>query len=299
MLLAGSFLRLRVMVKSYLARTFCLCFILLLAISEWVLAKPDQTPERRGALELRPHVIAHRGGRKWAPENTLAAFRKSIAAGVSGIELDIHRCKSGELVVIHDDDLSRTTNGSGAIKDRTYSEISKLSAGSWFAPEFSQERVPLLRSVLELIDGRAVLNIEIKNAPTAYPGIEDNLLGLLDGYKHKEKILISSFDHEVLRRIHRKAPQYRLAFLVDGLLVDIGNYAKSIGASAWNPCLASVRGDSVAAAHAAGLEVNVWTVNDKKAWDSAIAMGVDGIVTDDPEGLLAYCYSLKPCGKVP
>src|SRR5262245_43372391 len=136
----------------------------------------DQGSREAQISDRKPYVVAHRGGRKWAPENTMAAFKKAIDAGVYGIELDIHRSKSGELMVIHDETVNRTTNGTGLIKDMTFAELQKLDAGSWFAPSFKDERVPLLSEVLALINGKCVLNVEIKNIPVAYPGIEDDLL---------------------------------------------------------------------------------------------------------------------------
>lgn len=241
-------------------------------------------------------VIAHRGGRKWAPENTMAAFRKCVENGIDGIELDIHRCKTGELVVVHDENLSRTTSGSGIVKDKTWDELQKMSAGSWFSPAFKDEKIPLLADVLKLIDGKLLLNIEVKNAPTAYAGIEDDLLKQLASYKYPDKILVSSFDHELIKRIHDKAPQYKVAFLNDGILVDLKGYSKKIGAQAWNPAFGDVRSDSIKQAHDAGVEVNVWTVNKPEDWQSAIDMGVDGICTDDPVALKEY-LAKKPLAR--
>ncbi len=258
----------------------------------WQPALGQQTASSVGSATMaatgRPLVFAHRGGRKWAPENTLSAFRKSLDAKVDGIELDIHRCKTGELVVMHDEDVSRTTDGIGLIRDHSLSDLRKLSAGFWFSPEFKSERVPLLSEVLDLVGGKAIINIEIKNAPVAYPGIEDDLIKLLAGYKYPEKIQVSSFDHELLRRIHEKAPQYKLALLADGLLVDLGKYAGGVGASSWNPAFGDIRSDSVEQAHRSALAVNVWTVNNPYEWVSAVDMGVDGIITDDPRGLMQF-----------
>src|SRR5262249_30655348 len=158
-----------------------------------------------------------------APENTLAAFKKSVQAHLDGIELDVQRCASGELVVIHDADVSTTTDGAGLIADLTYAEIHKLSAGRKFSRHFKQERVPLLSEVLDLIDGKLVINIEVKNVPIDYPGIEDDLFALLHAYGHKEKVIISSFDHELIRRMHGKRPDFSYAFIVNGLVADIAD----------------------------------------------------------------------------
>jgi len=240
-----------------------------------------------------PNVFAHRGGAKWAPENTIAAFRKCKEKNVYGIELDIQRCKTGELVVIHDEDLKRTTGGSGLIKDTTYADLSKLDAGSWFDAQYKDERVPLLADVLKLLDGKVVLNIEIKNTPVAYPGIEDDLLKVLADYKYPQTIIISSFDHEVLKRLHEKSSNYAIALLGDPILCDIGRYAKTVGATAWHPYFGSMRKDVIDTAHKSLLKVNVWTPNKPSEWEQLISQGVDGIVTDDPEALCQYIQMKK------
>lgn len=242
----------------------------------------------------KPKVIAHRGGKKWAPENTMAAFSKSIACGVDGIELDIHKCASGELVVIHDDRVDRTTNGRGLVGQMTWEQLKGLDCGSWYDKAFAAERLPLLQDVLILVDGKVMLNIEIKTCPVDYPGIDDDLLAMLDGYAYPQKIVISSFDHKVLRRIHDKLAKagrpdrYRLAMLGDNLLEGLGAYAKTVGASAWNPSMDCIRKDSMDDARSAGLHVNVWTLNDRADWQRAREMGVSSIITDDPVGLKEF-----------
>lgn len=152
-------------------------------------------------------IIAHRGGRDWAPENTLAAFRQSLDIRVDGIELDVQRCSTGELVVFHDEDLSRTTNGVGLVAHSSLDEIKRLSAGRWFDRSYADEKVPLLQEVLDLVDGKCVLHIEIKNTPIEYEGIEEELLELLSGYVHRDKVVVSSFDHPLLARLHALIPR--------------------------------------------------------------------------------------------
>lgn len=253
-----------------------------------------------------PLVIAHRGGRIWAPENTLAGFKKSLDLGADGIELDIHRCKTGELIVIHDETVDRTTDGSGLVKNMTLAQLRGLSAGAKWAPasqlrklsagityssEFKKEKLPLLTEVFDLIKGKLIINIEIKNAPIDYPGIEDDLIALLKKYPYPDKIVVSSFDHDVIHRFHEKAPQYQCAILTDCILSNVGEYAKGIGSQNWNPGFGDFRGDAAQRAHAAGLKVNVWTVNSPEDWKEAIAMPVDGIITDDPAGLKDFLHS--------
>src|SRR5581483_3136051 len=193
--------------------------------------------------------------------NTLTAFRKSLEFGVDGIELDVHRCASGELVVIHDEDLARTTNGAGLVKDATLPELKRLDAGSWYDKEFKGEPIPTLQEVLDLIAGRVVLNIEIKNTPVDYPDIDDDLLDLIENYPKRDSLIVSSFDHQFVRRLHGKAPDLKVALLAAGLFVDLGEYAAKLGAKYYHPALDCIRGETVEEAHAAGLIVNVWTAN--------------------------------------
>ena len=235
-----------------------------------------------------PKNFAHRGGRKWAPENTLSAFKKSVELGVDGIELDIHKCKSGELVVIHDDTVNRTTNGTGRVKDMTWTQLSELDAGSWYDKKFAGEKLPLLKEVLATVAGKLTINVEIKNCPTLYDGIADDLIALLETYPHPEKIVISSFDHQVIHSIATKTKKYKLAMLGDSIIFDLGNYAKNVGAQCWNPDFDCVRADSMKAAHDSHLEVNTWTVNKAEDWQHAKDLGVDTIITDDPEGLKQF-----------
>lgn len=235
-----------------------------------------------------PAIVAHRGGKRWAPENSMAAFSRSVEAGVDGIELDIHKCKSGELVVIHDDTLERTTNGKGYVKDKTWEELKDLDCGSWYDKSFKDERLPLLKDVLKLVDGKLTVNIEIKNCPMNYQGIAEDLLKLLSDYKYPDKIVISSFDHKVLKAIAAREKKYKLALLGDSVISDLGKYAATVGAKAWNPAFDCVRDDTVSDAHKNNLEVNTWTVNDSEGFARAVQLKVDAIITDDPIGLRKF-----------
>ncbi len=238
-----------------------------------------------------PKNFAHRGGRRWAPENTLASFKRSIDLGVDGIELDVHKCKTGELVVIHDDDVERTTNGKGAVKDMTWDQLSALDAGSWYDKKFAGEKLPLLKQVLALVDGALTINVEIKNCPTIYPGIEDDLITMLEAYLYPDKIIVSSFDHQVLHCISQKTKKYKLALLGDSIIHDLPGYAGRVGATCWNPEFDCVRQDSMKVAHENGLQVNTWTVNKPEDWKRACDLHVDSIITDDPEGLQKFLKS--------
>lgn len=245
-----------------------------------------------------PKIISHRGGRRWAPENTLAGFKKTVEFGADGVEFDVHRCASGELVVIHDDDLARTTNGVGLIKEASYAELKRLSAGRWFAPEFESERIPLLSEVLDVFDDRILINIEIKNAPIGYPGIEEDLLETLSGYKHKDNVLVSSFDHYCLKRLREADKSVKIGVLQAGMFLGVRQYAEQFGASHYIQAFDCLLPEGIDEAHAAGLEVVVWTLNSPAQWKMAVERRVDAICTDDPEGCRRYLSGLKAGGEV-
>lgn len=247
----------------------------------------------------RPQIYAHRGGREWAPENTLAAFRKSLELKVDGIELDIHRCATGELVVIHDDDLGRTTNGAGYIKDATLDELRRLSAGHWFNSEFDSERIPTLQETLDFVNGDCIVNIEIKNTPMDYTDIDDDLIELLKPYKFQDKIVVSSFDHKILQSFHRKQPEIKVALLAAARFVDLGDYATKVGATLFHPALDCCTEDAIREAHAAKLHVNAWTVNAPRDWKTCLKWGIDGIVTDDPSGLKKFLAEVNKSMSAP
>ncbi len=251
--------------------------------------------------KAQPANISHRGGRHWAPENTLVAFKMSLDIGVEGLELDVQRCASGELVVIHDEQVNRTTNGVGLVEAITYDELKRLDAGSFWHDEyedagrvnFKGERIPLLKDVLDLVDGRAFVNVELKNTPIEYPGIEDDLIDLLQDYGHRDKIIVSSFDHRLMYSLKEKDSGLAIALLADALFVNVVELAKQIGAQYWHPCFGSLRREAVEEAHEAGLIVNAWTINTAREWTMAVDWQLDGVITDAPHIFKAFLEKRK------
>ncbi len=244
----------------------------------------------------RPNIWAHRGGRRWAdptpPENSLAAFKKCLEAGIYGIELDVQKCKSGELVVlhggVHGGDLAETTDGEGLLKDKTWDELKAVRLLKPGSQDASDERIPLLSEVFELVGGRCMLNIEIKNQPWPYEGIADDLIAMIEKYKAADTVVLSSFDHGVLKAIHGKAPDLKLGLLINGLLVDVGEYAEKVGCRFWHPYLGALTTAAAEEAHMAGLKINTWTATTADEFDLALKLGADGIVTDDPAALAGH-----------
>lgn len=217
----------------------------------------------------------------------MAAFTLALDAGAEGIELDVHLTKDGEVVVIHDHTLARTTNGTGLVADLTLAELQELDAGLWFSPEFKGERLPSLREVLELLkEHNVLLNVETK-AALGYEQLNEKLASLLDEYAMWEKTIISSFNHYALVHIKTIRPQARTGILYNCGLVNPWEYAKSIGATALHPYYLTIVPELVQAAQQHGMMVNVWTVDEEVDIERVSLAGVDAIITNVPDRVLS------------
>lgn len=234
-------------------------------------------------LHGRPLILAHRGASAQAPENTLAAFRLAAEAGADGIELDVHLSQDGEIVVIHDEQVDRTTNGHGWVHAMTLAELKALDAGSWFSPRFSGERIPTLAEVLEAV-GPAVqlINIELKSGRVLYPGLETRVIETLRRFGLLQRCILSSFNHFSLRLVKQIEPRARTGVLYVEGLVDPWVYARHVPADAIHPPHYAVFPELVTGAHAAGLAVNTWTVDAPDDVRRVVACGVDAVITNDP-----------------
>ncbi|WP_158738686.1 glycerophosphodiester phosphodiesterase family protein [Alteribacillus sp. YIM 98480] len=233
--------------------------------------------------------IAHRGASGYAPENTLAAFVKAVEMKAEMIELDVQMSKDGELVVIHDTTVDRTTDGTGAIKDLTYEEIAELDAGSFFSEEFAGEKIPTLGEVLDQFRGRTGILIEIKS-PYLYPEIEQKVADELTSRNmdkpNNNKIIVQSFDHQSMKTFQSILPSVPVGVLLsyspDGIsdeqLSDFARYAEYV-----NPNKDMMDADLLERIHEFGMESHPWTVRDQESADLLLQLGVDGIITDFPD----------------
>ena len=236
---------------------------------------------RRWWGDGRVLAIAHRGGSRQAPENTIPAFRFALDEGVRALECDVQRTRDGRLVVIHDQTVERTTNGRGAVATLTFEELRRLDAGSWFGPGFAGTRVPEVEELLDLVRGRALLQIEIKNAPAFYDGIERQLLDAVRRRGMEEDVFFMSFDHVSVRTVRELAPRSPCGIIYAARLVDAPAAARAAGADALCLHWAFATPDVLEAAHRDGLRVLVWTVDDEADARRCLALGVDGITSND------------------
>jgi glycerophosphoryl diester phosphodiesterase len=228
-------------------------------------------------------IYAHRGASNDAPENTLAAFRLAMEQGAEGIELDVQMTADGQLVVIHDETLDRTTNGHGLVVAHTYEEIKGLDASAKFGRGYRDEPIPLLREVLELIEPTQLeLNIELKNGIIRYDGMEESVVRLVKEYGMEKRVNLSSFNHYSIVKLKSLAPEIETAILYVAGLYEPWNYAKTVGAGALHPYFYSVVPEIVVEAHQFGLKVRPYTVDEDRDIRKMIEAGVDAVITNHP-----------------
>lgn len=256
---------------------------------------------RRTTVRRWPANFAHRGASARAPENTIEAFRLAVEAGAGGLELDVHVTRDGEVVVIHDATVDRTTDGSGAVAGMTLDELRRLDAGYRFSPDGGRTfpyrghevRIPTLAEVYEEFPDTCV-NADIKEAR---PGAEETVYRVIQHASAEARTLVASTDHRVLRRFRRVsgdtvstgasrreiAAFYALSRLHLEALVSPAYDALQVPVEHSGITLVTSR--FLSAAHARGVRVDVWTINDPAEMSRLLDLGVDLIMTDRPEVL--------------
>lgn len=231
-------------------------------------------------------AIAHRGASGYAPENTLAAFKRALAQGVTFIETDLHLTRDAHFVALHDESVDRTTNGHGPVQNMTLAEVRRLDAGSWFASEFTGERIPTLDDILEFArKNDTVFYLELK--PSGFWGGEHALISQLRNSMEIARSVIISFDPVILAGLRKIEPTLMTGLLHDGKIGNPFEKALEIGARQ-----IAVRGDLVTPnflqrAREVDLQVVCWTVNSPAHIRMLMSAGVDGIMSDYPDRLVA------------
>jgi glycerophosphoryl diester phosphodiesterase len=232
--------------------------------------------------------VAHRGAAGYAPENTIAAFDKGVEMKADYIEIDVQRSKDGELVIIHDTTVDRTTDGTGSVKDLTFGQIRSLDAGSWKGEEFKGEKIPTFDEILERYHGKVGILIELK-APELYPGIEAQVAQKLKERNldkpQNEKIIIQSFNFESMKITNSLLPKVPIGVLTSNRAHTTEQALKEFATYAdyFNPSYGIVSKELVDQVHSLGMKIQSWTVRSQEAADFLLEMNVDGIITDYPD----------------
>jgi glycerophosphoryl diester phosphodiesterase len=241
--------------------------------------------------DIRPLIFGHRGAPFSAPANTLPAFELAAQQGAHGIELDVQLSCDGHLAVIHDFAVDATTDGTGLVKDSSLAALQTLDAGGWFAPEFAGTRIPTLDDVFEAVGQRVFINVEIKLFRIFTNGIEQAVAECIARHNMQHRVLVSSFNPLTLRRFRRVLPEVPIGYLHARKTPAIVHLlTKGIDYEAYHPQDEFVNAALVARAHSAGQIVNAWTVNDVARGRALRDLGVDGIITDVPDQMVAALH---------
>ena len=243
-------------------------------------------------------VIAHRGSKGTHPENTLLAFQEAVAVGAEGIELDVHLTKDGQLAVIHDETLTRTTNGQGEVRDYTLEELQQFDAGSWFDPAFAQAKIPSFPEVLALLEGlsfRGLLNIEIKTDVHDYPGIEEQVVAAMAAQNWSFDYMYSSFNFQTLVKVQQLAPTIAKAYIMETEAAKIATGLTNVFIDSLHPKITWVmkQGEQI---EQVGKNLRPWTVNQESQFDFCFRHQLAGFHTDFPEKALRYREAMKSEG---
>ncbi len=227
--------------------------------------------------------IAHRGFSGKYPENTLLAFEEALEEGVDGFEFDTHLTRDGEIVIIHDERLDRTTDATGFVRDRTYAELCRVDAGKPF-PEYGFQKIPTLREYFELVKGRDILtNIELKNGIYWYEGMEEKVIAMIREYHLEEQVILSSFNHRSILHCKQLAPEIRCGFLDFSWLADAGEYTATRGVEYYHPAFFTLDEETVREIHSRGVGINTWTVNEPEEIARMFDLGVEAVIGNWPD----------------
>jgi glycerophosphoryl diester phosphodiesterase len=226
-------------------------------------------------------IMGHRGAAAYEPENTLRSIRTALAMGAAAVEVDVQLTRDGELAVIHDGTVDRTTNGKGPVRDFTLAELKGLDAGRG-------EAIPSLAEVAAEVAGKAHLVIEVKH-PEAAPA----LLKFFQSRDIFQQAHVISFWHPVVKAMKAREPRLRTGVLLVGCPADPVGLAQAALAEALVLHYGYVTPDLVSAAHAAGLLVYIWNIDDVETLKPYLAMNLDGIGSNSPDILVNYVRNLK------
>ena len=233
-----------------------------------------------------PVIFAHRGDLTYAPENTLPSFQQALQKGADGVELDAKLTADGQVIVIHDMTVDRTTTGKGRVASFKLDDIRKLDAGKWFDEKFNGTKVPMLAEVFELVGKDKLINIELTNYSTPRDGLVLKVCELIKRHNIQKQILFSSFLPSNLKIAAQALPEISRGLLaMPGL---VGLWARSFGFmfgeyQALHPHISSTSREQVQRVHRLNRRVHVWTANSPEEVNRLKEWGVDGIFTDDPQ----------------
>lgn len=236
-------------------------------------------------LNIAPPVFAHRGASYYAPENTMAAFAKAYELGIQWLEFDVMLTADQQVVVIHDETLDRTTNGTGEVHQYRYAELQQLDAGSWFGSAFSGQRIPLLKDVIHWMQQHQMkANIELKAQPGQEQLIAKQVLAIIG--QTSQNHLISSFSHGILYAVRNLDADCWIGLLMDEWLNDWHVICEELNAVSVHTNHDIINPERVAAIKSTQRPVYCYTVNDRNRAQELFSWGVDAVYSDCPDKII-------------
>lgn len=233
-------------------------------------------------------VIGHRGARAYAPMNTIPAFELAVEQGAHGVELDVHRSADGYPVIVHDFTVDSTSDGKGRVDSMTLAQLKALDAGSYFDAKFAGTRIPTLDEVFEAVGKKLFVNVEIKSITVETDGVEQVVADCIKRHNMGERVIVSSFNPLTLARFRVIAPDVPIGFLYARESPEgVFDVLRDTAYEAFHPHDPLITAESIAPHLAAGRVINAWTVNDPARAVALCELGVAGIITDQPDTILA------------
>ena len=232
-------------------------------------------------------VAAHRGNSKYFPENTILGFKEALKLNVDQLEIDLHMTKDGEIIMMHDHKVDRTTNGTGLVRDLTLAQLKELDA-SYGMEAYRGAKIPTLGEVFDLIQNtRHIVNVEVKTDEWFYPQIEEKCLALAREKGVEDRIIYSSFNHYTLLKLRQLKPDAKLGMLFGDIMLKPWEYAAQLDVDYLHPMKMNIYvPDFSAGAAKAGCGVNMWTINDPETMQLCLNTGA-GIITNYPDVAIA------------
>lgn len=240
-------------------------------------------------------VYAHRGDSGRYPENTMLAFREAAKTGCDGIELDVQLTKDGTVVIIHDETIDRTTDGSGYVKNITYQEIRKFHASKICGGKYGFEPIPCFEEYCDWVkDQNLITNIELKTNLYYYEELEEKTLQIIRKYGLERQVMFSSFNHVSLLHLKKLAPEIPCCALVEHKGIgNAGYYCSKYQFEYYHPDFKGVTEEVVHNCKAYGIHMNVWTVNDMEPLGTLYEWGCDGVISNFPGACKAWLESIR------
>lgn len=234
--------------------------------------------------KMKTKVWAHRGASAYAPENTLEAFLLAAEQGADGVELDVQLTKDGEMVVVHDEEIDRVSDGSGFVKDYTLAELKTLNFNKTH-PEYQDVKIPTLREVYEALKPTGMtINVELKTGIFWYKDLEKKVLELTKEMEMEDRVIYSSFNHYSIQQMKKIVPEAETAYLYSDVILNVAEYAKNTKVDGLHPAVYHVKmADFLKEYLGSNLNVRVWTVNEKADMKWLIDAGVTAIITNYPD----------------